>query len=251
MALTWRGRRQVLYYGVGGFVAFVLLAVLWVSFFSDRPTCFDGILNGIETGVDCGGACARICPADTRPPVVLWNRPFETGANTYSAVAYIENRNVGALARDVRYSFKLYDDRGVLVVERLGTATIAPAALVPIVETGIDAGNRIAVTSEFRFADEQIQWERNTQELPVLRATQQNLAADGSRLTATIVNDSIFEARNVSVVAVLFDGAGVARAASKSILPRIARQSSEPVIFTWPNGVPNIVRAEVSTLPSL
>ena len=251
MALTWRGRRQVLYYAVGGFVAFVLLAVLWVSFFSDRPTCFDGIINGTETGVDCGGACAALCPADTRPPVVLWNRPFQTGGNTYSAVAYIENRNVGALARDVRYSFKLYDERGVLVVERLGTTDLAPAALVPIVETGIDVGNRIAVTSEFRFADEWLRWERNTEELPVLRATQQNLAADGSRLTATIVNDSIFEARNVSVVAVLFDGAGVARAASKSILPRIERQSSEPVIFTWPNGVQNIVRAEISTLPSL
>jgi hypothetical protein len=241
----------VLYYGVGGVLALVLLAVGWQTFFSNRPTCFDGILNQGEQQVDCGGLCARICPLDARAPVVLWNRPFQTGATTYTAVAYVENRNVGALARDVRYTFRLYDARGVLVVERLGSATLAPAPLVPIVETGIDAGNREVVTSEFRFADDEVVWERNLEELPVLRATEQNLTTDGSRLTSTIVNNSILEARNVEVVAVLFDALGVARAASKSVLPRIARQSSEAVIFTWPNGVPGVVRAEISTLPSL
>lgn len=26
------------------------------------PTCFDGIMNGTETGIDCGGSCVAICP---------------------------------------------------------------------------------------------------------------------------------------------------------------------------------------------
>ena len=33
-----------------------------------RPTCWDGIQNGSEAGVDCGGNCARRCPDNTNLP---------------------------------------------------------------------------------------------------------------------------------------------------------------------------------------
>jgi hypothetical protein len=228
-----------------------LLITLWQTFLSNTPTCFDGILNNDEKQVDCGGSCARICPVDTRSPVVLWDRTFETSSSIYSAAAYVENRNVAAYAEEVPYSFKLYDERGILVTEVLGTTDIPPVGLVPIVEAGINSGNRRIASVDFAFGREEIVWQRNTEELPTLRTTQQQLEPNGARLTATLVNDSILEARDTAVIAVLFDASGVARAASKTVVPRLRRQSSEPLIFTWPNGVPNIVRAEITVLPSL
>ncbi len=46
-----------------------------------EPTCDDGVQNGDETGVDCGGSCGNVCPCDGNPVVVtinLDNYPEET-----------------------------------------------------------------------------------------------------------------------------------------------------------------------------
>ncbi|HVU79831.1 MAG TPA: hypothetical protein VHD37_00535, partial [Candidatus Paceibacterota bacterium] len=61
---------------------------------------------------------------------------------------------------------------------------------------------------------------------------------------------SSIDAQKVTVAVVLFDGAGIARAASKTLIPFLSRRSSAPIVFTWPGGTPNIVRAELTVLPS-
>ncbi len=48
----------------------------------------------------------------------------------------------------------------------------------------------------------------------------------------------------------LFDSAGVARAASKATVAKINHRSSAEVTFTWPQEFPDIIRAEVTVLPS-
>ncbi len=250
MALSWSARRQTLYYAVGAAIVLVLGVGIWQIFFAKPAICFDGAKNGDERGIDCGGSCALLCPADVKNPTVLWARAFQVAPGAYSAVAYVENKNIGAGARGVKYSFRLFDDRNILVVERVGITSIPPALLVPIIDTNIDVGNRTVARAQFAFSDDEIQWVKNTNEIPVLRTTEQNLSQDGSRLSAKVVNDSVVDVRNLTVVAVLFDGAGVARAASKSTISRLARRSSQDVIFTWGGGVPNIVRAEITLLPA-
>jgi hypothetical protein len=64
------------------------------------------------------------------------------------------------------------------------------------------------------------------------------------------MNDSLEDAKKVTIVAVLFDAQGVARAASKSTLASLARKSSETVVFTWPGEFRDIARAEITILPS-
>jgi hypothetical protein len=86
--------------------------------------------------------------------------------------------------------------------------------------------------------------------MPTLHVAEQNLNADASRLSATIVNDTLKDARNVTIAAVLFDSGGVARAASKSLIVDVPAKSSVPVVFTWAGGVLTIVRAEITILPS-
>lgn len=250
MALSWSGKRQLLYTTVGAVITLALLIGLWIAIFSKPSTCFDGTQNAGERGVDCGGACALICPADAQAPIVKWARAFQVAPASYNAVAYVENRNVGAGARKVKYSFRLFDERNILVVERTGSMDLPPVPLIPIIESAINIGNRTVATTQFAFADEEIQWIKNTREFPPIRVTQQDLAQDGSRLSATLVNDSIEDVRGLTVVAVLFDGAGVARAASKSTIALLSRRSSQQVVFTWGQGTPNIVRAEITVLPA-
>jgi len=248
MALSWSKRRKVLYTTVAGCISFVLLLFVYVQFFTNAPTCFDGTLNGNERGVDCGGSCALLCRADTRAPVVLWARTFEVAPNIYTAAAYVQNPNQGGAARKVAYTFQLFDEENALVVERVGTLDIPPVQTVPFIDPNINVGNRTVAKAIFAFTAEPI-WQR-VGELPTLRTTNQFLAPDASRLSATITNDAVDDAEKVTVAAVLFDRQGVARAASRSILSRVPRRGSQNVTFTWPGGVENIVRAEITVLPS-
>ena len=82
------------------------MAILVVGFIAYRvlyeaPTCSDGVQNGDEEGVDCGGACDRVCSFQAVDPIVLWERFFEVGPGVYNTVALIENPNVNTIARDV------------------------------------------------------------------------------------------------------------------------------------------------------
>lgn len=250
MTLSWSARRQLLYYGVVGVLLLVLVLVGWQSFFARMPTCSDGVQNSSERGVDCGGSCARVCTEEVREPVLLWSRAFPSGSQRYTAAAYIQNSMAGAGAKRVAYSFRLFDDNNVLVVERTGIADIPPLRTVPIIENNIDVGNRTVARTLFEFTSEPVWNMVPADQLPQLRIIDQALLPDGTRLSANIRNDSLEEVRDIVAIGIVFDESGTARAASKTFIERVARQSSEPIIFTWPNGFEGVSRAEITLLPA-
>ncbi len=245
MALTWSGRRKALYTSVGGVLALMLLIFVYQALFSAPPICNDGVQNGDEHGVDCGGSCALLCAGESRAPVVLWARAFEAAPQTYTAAAYVQNNNPGAGARRVAYTFQLFDQDNKLVVDRAGVADLPPVPTIPIVETGIHVGFRSVSRAIFSFSSDP-EW-RKAGALPKLAVSGQKLAADASRLEATVSNDSFSDVR-AAAAAVLFDAEGVARAASKSTVVVPAR-SSVPIVFTWGQPAGGIVRAEITLLP--
>ncbi len=251
MALSWSDRRKLLYYGVAGIASLFVLVAVWQVFFTAAPNCSDRVKNGTELGVDCGGSCALICQPQARSPVVLWSRAFKTDTNLYTAAAYIENPNtaLGAGARSVRYSFRLFDDKNILISKRDGVINIPPIALVPIVEHNINVGGRTVARTLFSFSDEPV-WSRSSTPAPEVRLSGQALEPDSSRLSAVLTNNSLEPVAQITVVAVLFDAQGVARGASKSTISNLAKKSSQPIVFTWPMGTEGIVRAEMTVLPA-
>lgn len=224
----------------------MVLIFVYQSLFSAPALCTDGKQNGLERGVDCGGPCNLLCAQEARPPVVSWARSFLSAPQTYTAVAYVQNNNPGAGARRVAYTFQLFDSENRLVVDRTGVTDLPPVPTIPVIETGINAGYREVSRTLFAFA-QQPAWVR-AGELPALSASKQSLSPDGSRLSATVRNDSLMDA-SATVAAVLFDAEGVARAASKSAIAVPAR-GEVPVVFTWGVPAPSpIVRAELTILP--
>lgn len=249
MALSWRMRRQLLYYVVVGILGAFILLTLYISVFSRQATCSDGSKNGGEAGVDCGGACSLVCAESARAPRVLWTRAFRTTTGTYTVAAYVENLNTGAGAKNVPYAFQLFDDKGAFVVERRSTIDLPPVLTVPIIQTNIDVGSRMVARALITF-DRMPEWHIIGENiLPALRLSNQTLAQDGSRLSTTISNSSLEDAHDVVVVAVLFDSTGAARAASQSFVASIPRKGSQNIVFTWPGTIEGIVRAEVTILP--
>lgn len=250
MTLGWSARRKLLYTAVISVMGVVLLIVGYQVFIDRPPTCSDGLWNGDERDIDCGGSCVRICTQDARDPVVLWARSFSISPGSYTAAAYIENRNQNALARSVRYSFQLFDEKNILIVERAGITDIPPVQATPIVETGIDVGNRTVSKTYFSFSSVPV-WEKNTTPLPPLQVGNQSLASDGSRLSATIYNNTVETVGRTVIVAVLFNTEGTAIAASRAVISGINKRSSQEVVFTWPNGTPGTTRAELTLLPPM
>jgi hypothetical protein len=245
MTFSWSARRQLIYYGVAFIIVLILATWGYEAFFTAAPTCFDNKQDGTELGVDCGGPCSLLCTAQTGPLVVNWARAFEVSPGNYTAAAYVTNPNVTAGARSVSYSFQLFDASNSLVVERDGIIDLPPVQTIPIVETNISAGNRTIAHALFAFGTTPV-W--NKASVPALQITGQNLAQDATRLSATLVNNTLQSVSQITVDAVLFDASGTARAASKSIV-NVGAKGSVPVVFTWPTAISGIVRAEITVLP--
>lgn len=250
MALGWGTRRQLLYYAVGTVVLAVLFVFSYYAFIKVPATCFDGKQNATEHGVDCGGMCSLVCAEEANDPTVLWSRTFKTAGNFYTAAAYIKNNNPGAGAKQVPYSFQLYDEKNLLVIEERGIADLPPIPVIPIVAHNINVGNRQIVRTQFSFSSGATWNMIPASEIPVLHISEQKLQPGATRLDAILRNDSLDDARNITVTAVLFDGEGVARGAVKQELERVVKKSSQALVFTWPIPQSNIVRAEITISPS-
>lgn len=240
--MSWASRRKTLYSFTTLAVVLALGVVAYYAFFATDPTCADDVQNGDERGVDCGGACSAICSQDAREPVVLWSRALKVADSFYTAAAYVENRNGGAKARRARYVFKLVDEKNILVAERFGEVTLAAQRFVPIIEANIATGNRVPARTFFEFVGE-LSWEKEVEGIR-LRVTDQMLDEKNGEYSLTVSNDGRKEVRNIIVPVVLFDAQGNAQAASKSVIERLVGGGSDRVMFTWPEALPPITRAE-------
>lgn len=249
MALSWSDRRKTLYTAVAGVLVLIALLYVYETFFTTAPTCFDTIQNGNEHGIDCGGSCALMCANEAKPPKVLWSRIFQTGTGNYTAAAYIENDNPGSGAKKVAYSFQLFDKDNQLIIERDGVTNLPPVQTIPIVDVNVPVGTRIPARVLFGFSGVPTWYRVPANSIPVLRVSNQNLNADASKLGAVLSNESLGDARNVMVGAVLFDQSGTALAASRSVV-NVAKKSSTPIVFTFTGGVQGVARAEITVLPS-
>lgn len=245
-----------MYLGVTAVIVGTLFAYLAYSFFSTPGTCFDGSQNQGERGVDCGGPCARMCISESRDPIVVWARALPSGEGNYTAVAYVRNpqASLGAATYGVGYSFRLLGEDNHLILEVTGTADLPAVGTIPILVPNTSTGSRVVARTQFSFLSDNrpIVWTKIPAEArPVIRIQNQSLTADGTRLSATVTNDTNLPVRNLSVVGVLFDGAGNAVAASRSLVAEIAPESQAEVVFTWLWTNEGVVRAEITPLPAL
>src|SRR3989344_7111281 len=104
--MTWAFKRQIFYILV--FIVFV--GVFGFLIFSPNlnkaPSCIDNKQNGNETGIDCGGSCAKACLTQVDQVSVLWARAFKVVSGHYNAIAYLENHNKNTAINKINYRFR-------------------------------------------------------------------------------------------------------------------------------------------------
>jgi hypothetical protein len=246
--MSWSTRRKLLYFFVFLIAAFLIIGAPLYVILHEKPNCFDNRQNQREEGVDCGGPCVRLCKPLELIPVVLWQQSFQVASGVYAATAYVQNPNLRAEAFEVPYKFMLYDTKNNLLGERTGIAYIPPGRNFAVFEGGIRIASGTPVRTEFEF-DESLTWQLSTTK-PDLKIQNLTIATSSSpTIEADIVNSTYADIPRVDVVAVIYDEAGNAFAASKTYIDYIDKQSKGHVTFTWPEPFKKIpVRIEIIPL---
>jgi hypothetical protein len=251
--MNWAERRKLTYALV------VLLVIGGVSFMVIRnavhveATCADSKRNGSEVGVDCGGGCAKYCKNELAQPKIRWSRTFEITPGIVHAVASIEHSYPGAAARQVRYLFKIYDNKNTLITEREGSTYIGPMGQTAIVETIVPVGNVAPALTRLVFL-EPVPWEKIASNFSSATIKTDRTLIErydgGTRLTVTLENTSRYSFTNMDTVAILYDNNQNAITVSKILVPSLPAEGKQTVYFTWPFAI-NTEISRIEIIPRI
>ena len=236
--MLFRSSKRQAQYILGLFLFLGVIAFLIaLPLLTKKPTCTDGKKNGGETGVDCGGACQRICSESVSEPIVLWSRAFPVSNNNYNLVAFVENHNKSAAIASVNYEFRIYDTNNLLIGRREGSTFIPPNQQFAIFEPRFDAGQSQihSVLLQFTSPLVWVKKEPTLQTIPIhIDTIIYGDNKDAPTLTARITNESVYDIPAFDVITILYDASHIAINASKTHKDGLNSNSAEPLLFTWP-----------------
>ena len=244
---SWGVRRQLGVFAV--FAAVVLLVVGGlIYYFRPEPTCFDNRQNQDEEGIDCGGTIARCasCSEKMHDITILWTRFFPTRQGVYDAAALLENGNQFLKTGKFVYVFKLYDESGVLIAIRENSTFIWPGEKFLIFEPNILAENRVPKRALLELRS--VAWEAGeARPLKIDVLKRDILLQDSSppRLEVRIKNQENQIYKNIEISAALLSQEGDVFGVSKTLLGSLDIGEEKNVVFTWPQAISGVSRAEI------
>ncbi|HEV7702099.1 MAG TPA: hypothetical protein VGO63_01490 [Candidatus Paceibacterota bacterium] len=246
--MTWALKRQILYvliliifFGGAGFL------IIYPKL-TKAPTCTDSKQNGTETGVDCGGSCAKACINQVDALSVLWSRIFRVVPGRYNAVAYVVNHNKNTAVLKINYRFRFADQNNVYIGKREGSTYVPPSGAFAVFEPAIDMGHSTPVYVTFEFT-EVPEWvfvsEEKINQVKILVSNLNLTAADTSpKLSASIKNSSLFSVPDINVITILYDASKNAVSASRTYVDALNPGESKDINFTWPEPFDRPIVAE-------
>lgn len=238
--MSWSSRRRSLISGGTIFIVAAFLSVVAFVSWHETPSCMDGKRNQDEEGIDCGGSCALLCRETVAAPSVRFVRALSAGESRTDIIAYIDNPNPRAASRNATFTTELIDTTGTVIDTRTGMVDLPPATTIPVFMSGFSFPTNTIARAFISFDESTITWSTEQLQEDVPRVTDTNLTTSPlPRLSAKITNDLPYPLYNVRVVAAIFDTAGEAMAASETIVPRMAANTTETVVFTWNAAFPS------------
>lgn len=99
------------------------------------PSCFDGIKNQDERGVDCGGAC-KSCE-QIKNVTVFETKVFPTKPGFVDLFAEVRNDNIDYGIAEIRYTFEIFDRDGESVGTKNGITYILPNSTKFVIEQAV------------------------------------------------------------------------------------------------------------------
>jgi len=232
-------------------------------FFITESTCFDGVRNGFEEGVDCGTlACGVVCEPAIVPLNVVSQKLIEVRPGDYDFVAQINNPNSFYGASLVRYNLNLITE-GRTSLNRSGTFYVLPGQTRFVIIPGIRVDGALSGAS---IDITEVEWEKvesfENISFSVQRKSYVVTNRNGvfSELEAVILNNSDFDFDKVEVGVILFsqpeanqpsagtdDVVAVNRTDIRTFLSRTERGFK----VSWPTEFPESVRQDIEVLTNV
>lgn len=137
----------------------------------------------------------------------------------------------------------LFDDQG-LITERKGATVLPPDSVYPVFEGRIMTGDRVPTKTTIEFENE-IVWQPGEagREQFTLEKRELTNADSKPRLIAQLRNTSLDEAKNVEVIATIFDASGNPLTAARTTIERFPGRRTENAVFTWPEPIAKTLRS--------
>ncbi len=250
----WARKRKRKIIIVMGILFLIIFSFIVFSFNNKKPTCFDEVQNGTETGIDCGGICSKVCVDEVRNLVVWWERPFKVADGVYNTIAYFENQNLNSGIKELTYEFRLYDKDNVLVAKpRIGKTFVEANKRSVVFEPGITTGDNEAYTAFFKISSVQ-DWEKTDSSFSygLFNVGEPVLSQQDShpKLTAPIENKSRYNFTDVPVIAILYNSKGNAVATSRTYIDSIGQGEKKEVHYSWPEPFDDVV-SRVEIIPRI
>lgn len=228
---------------------FIPVGVIAFLIFYHPPTCFDGLQNGDETGLDCGGSCQLLCTNQVVKPVVLWERQFRVTNGIYNLLAYVENPNPTAYVRNAQYIFKIYNGENILIGEKRGTVSIAPKSVRPIIENNIQTFEQVPTRTTFEFLGDLVYEQTGPEDsLIVIKDEFIENESTKPRIKAKIQNLSLKNIQNIDVVVLIYDVFDNVLGSSSTFVNELNSEEIQDIVFTWPESFPDEV-ARIEIIP--
>ncbi len=232
--MSWAVKKRVLYFSVFLAVIIFIIGGSFFLFINTTPSCTDEVKNQNEVGIDCGGPCKFFCDSQMVDLNILWTRSFLIAPGVYNSVAYMENSNMKAGIKEIKYIFKLFDKKGVLIKERVGKDFVPPGKTFAIFEPAVRVGNRIVARTDIKIKGD-LKWKKMKKFKRVfeIQDVVKELNQKNPKITATLVNNLTKEISNIEITATIFDLEGNALNASQTYVEKIGKREKKEIFFTW------------------
>ena len=222
-------------------ILFIFLSVLFTAgvfsyfkFFVVKPTCFDGVKNGNEEGIDCGGSCFQICRARATDVNIEWSKSFEVANGISNIAALVENPNFD-FDLSATYSIKIFDQDGSRIEDFSRKIKMTPGEKRLIFIPSIVTGEKKVAKTFIEF--------KNIESLSLGEAIDKNMSVlykkisseDGfTILDIGVKNTGLLTEKNIEVSAVIKNQEGSVLDVGRSFIDAINKRGQKSVQITWP-----------------
>ncbi len=192
---------------------FLLLLILagvfiYFSFFSVKPTCFDGIKNQREEEIDCGGPCLS-CQAKKLQIISESPRAFFVSRTQASLVVKVNNQSFNYWPYKFDYVFDVYAADDSLLKSFEGSSSLGLGEARYIIEPVVNINFRRI--SKIYFRTKNIEWREFRLFYPFIIKTESvkvDIDSNNVVVSGFIVNNSATSIDNLAVYALFFNKSG-------------------------------------------
>lgn len=225
-----------IFYGAGYLATlFLIIFIVYFIWFKPAPTCFDGIQNQNETGVDCGGFCSACEIRTLKLPETSWIKYFPIDNKT-AVVAEIKNSNLNWAADSFDYFIDFYDKNNNKIKSLKNKSFIYAGEIKYLFElTDINSKN----IGEVKFSFDNLNWKpEETFKRPLIQLREPTI--ENTVLSEFLKNNNAFKLSKIKIIGLPYNQYGILLGASKTELENMPAFEEKQFKINFPKNIVGI-----------